>query len=85
MSASISLLALADSPSITSAGKTQLLLAAALGIVTVVLLIAAARFHPFIGLMLGTAVMGGVAGVAPADIVTSFVNGFGMKIGRAHV
>ena len=55
--------ALAAAASITSAGRTQLLVAAGLGILTVVLLIAAAKFHPFLALMIGTAVMGGVAGV----------------------
>jgi gluconate:H+ symporter, GntP family len=85
MTATLPLVAMADAPSITSAGKTQLLLAAALGIVTVVALIAAARFHPFIALMLGTAVMGGVAGVAPGDIVTSFVNGFGTTFGTVGI
>jgi gluconate:H+ symporter, GntP family len=82
---SLDLLALADDPAITSAGKGQLLTAAALGILTVILLIALLRFHPFIALMLGTAVMGGVAGVAPADIVTSFVNGFGTTFGSVGI
>jgi gluconate:H+ symporter, GntP family len=75
----------AATPSITNAGKTQLLVAAGLGIVTVVSLIAAAKFHPFLALMLGTAVMGGVAGVAPADIVTSFTTGFGTTFGSVGI
>jgi gluconate:H+ symporter, GntP family len=70
---------------ITSAGKDQLLLAAVLGILAVVALIAAAKFHPFLALMLGTAVMGGVAGVAPGDIVTSFTNGFGTTFGTVGI
>jgi GntP family gluconate:H+ symporter len=70
---------------ITDAGNTQLLVAAALGILTVVVLIAAAKFHPFIALMLGTAVMGGVAGVAPQDIVTSFTTGFGTTFGAVGI
>jgi GntP family gluconate:H+ symporter len=81
MTMSTHLLALADDP-ITSAGKGQLLIAAGLGIATVILLIAAVRFHPFIALMLGTAVMGGVAGVGPNDIVASFVAGFGTTFGN---
>jgi GntP family gluconate:H+ symporter len=80
-----SMVSLASAASITSAGKGQLITAAVLGIVTVILLIAAARFHPFIALMLGTAVMGGVAGVAPGDIVTSFTNGFGTTFGSVGI
>ena len=72
-------------PSITGAGKTQLIVAVTLGVITVVVLVAAAKFHPFIALMLGTAVMGGVAGVAPADIVTSFTNGFGTTFGAVGI
>jgi GntP family gluconate:H+ symporter len=76
---------IAAAPKITDAGKTQLLTAAVLGILSVVILIAAAKFHPFIALMLGTAVMGGVAGVAPADIVTSFTTGFGTTFGAVGI
>jgi GntP family gluconate:H+ symporter len=81
MTTSTHLLALADAP-ITTAGKDQLLIAAGLGIATVILLIAVVRFHPFIALMLGTAVMGGVAGVGPNDIVASFIDGFGTTFGN---
>ena len=52
---------------------------------SVVALIAAAKFHPFLALMLGTAVMGGVAGVAPADVVTSFTTGFGTTFGSVGI
>lgn len=73
-------LAGADEP-LTTAGDTQLIIAALLGIATVVLLITWAKFHPFLGLILGAAVMGAVAGVAPAAIVTSFTKGFGNTTG----
>ncbi len=76
---------LASAASITDAGKGQLLTAAILGIIVVVALIAAAKFHPFLALMLGTAVMGGVAGVAPADVVTSFTTGFGNTFGSVGI
>ena len=62
---------------LTDAGNGQLVLAALLGIATVVLLITVAKLHPFLGLILGAAVMGLVAGVAPGDVVTSFTKGFG--------
>ncbi|MGN0063474.1 MAG: GntP family permease [Nocardioides sp.] len=70
-----------DLEPLTDASDTRLLIAALLGIAAVVLLIVWAKFHPFIGLILGAAVMGGVAGVAPADIVTSFTGGFGGTVG----
>ena len=69
-----------DQP-LTDAGNTQLVVAALLGIATVVVLIVWAKVHPFLGLMLGTAVMGGVAAVAPLDIVESFTVGFGDTVG----
>jgi GntP family gluconate:H+ symporter len=73
--------AAADPAPLTKAGDGQLILAAVLGIAAVVLLITWAKFHPFLGLILGAAVMGAVAGVAPADIVTSFTKGFGNTTG----
>ncbi len=66
---------------LTDAGNTQLVVAALLGITTVVVLIVWAKLHPFLSLMLGAAVMGGVAGVAPLDIVASFTAGFGGTVG----
>ncbi|MEO6880776.1 MAG: SLC13 family permease [Mycobacteriaceae bacterium] len=73
-------LAAADKP-LSSAGNGQLVAAALLGIATVVLLIVWAKFHPFLGLILGTAVLGAVAAVAPGDIVKSFVSGLGSTFG----
>ena len=66
---------------LTDAGNGQLIIAAILGIATVVLLITWAKLHPFLGLILGSAVMGLVAGVAPGDVVTSFTKGFGSTTG----
>ena len=70
-----------DPPTLTDAGNTQIVLAALLGIAAVVVLIVWVKMHPFLALMLGTAVMGIVAGVAPLDIVTSFTTGFGGTVG----
>ena len=70
---------------LTDAGNTQLVIAALLGIAAVVLLITLAKLHPFIALMLGAAVMGGVAAVAPLDIVTSFTAGFGTTMGTVGI
>jgi len=66
---------------ITSAGTGQLVLAAVLGIAAVVLLIAWAKWHPFLALVLGAAVLGIVAGAAPDATVTSFTTGVGSTVG----
>jgi gluconate:H+ symporter, GntP family len=66
---------------ITDAGSGQLILAAVLGIAVVILLIAWAKWHPFLALILGSAVLGLVAGAGPGDIVTSFTNGLGTTVG----
>jgi GntP family gluconate:H+ symporter len=59
----------------------MLVLAALLGIATVVVLIVWLKLHPFLALILGSAVLGVVAGVAPGDIVTSFTTGLGATTG----
>ena len=66
---------------ITDAGTTQLVIAAILAIAAVVLLIAWAKFHPFLSLILGSAVLGLVAGASPGSTVTSFTNGLGSTVG----
>ncbi|YAL84683.1 gluconate:H+ symporter [Dermacoccaceae bacterium W4C1] len=66
---------------LTQAGDGQLLIAALLGIAAVVLLISWAKFHPFLALIIGSAVMGGAAFVGPQDIVDSFTKGFGSTTG----
>ena len=66
---------------ITSAGTGQLVLAAVLGIAVVVLLIAWAKWHPFLALIMGAAALGVVAGAAPDDFITSFTTGVGSTVG----
>jgi gluconate:H+ symporter, GntP family len=75
------LMVLASEQPLTDAGNSQLVLAALLGIATVVVLIVWGKVHPFLSLILGAAVMGAVAGVAPLDIVESFTVGFGDTVG----
>src|SRR3954451_16740616 len=58
-----------------------LIIAALLGIATVVVLITVLKVHPFLALILGAAVLGVVARVAVADIVTSFTTGLGSTTG----
>ena len=72
---------LAAEQPLTNAGNAQLIVAALLGIGTVVVTIVWGKVHPFVALILGTAVMGLTAGVAPLDIVESFTTGFGDTVG----
>ncbi|MEV6597741.1 SLC13 family permease [Actinoplanes sp. NPDC051346] len=66
---------------ITSAGTTQLVVAAILGIAAVILLIVLAKWHPFLALILGAGVLGIVAGAAPGATITSFKAGVGSTVG----
>lgn len=66
---------------LSDAGHTQLLLAALAGIATVVLTIVWAKFHPLLGLMLGTAVLALVAWVPPEPALQSFLAGLGSTFG----
>jgi gluconate:H+ symporter, GntP family len=59
----------------------QLILAALLGIATVVVLITWLKVHPFLALILGSGVLGIVAAVSVADLVTSFSGGVGTTVG----
>ncbi|MFG1604625.1 GntP family permease [Actinoplanes sp. NPDC049265] len=67
---------------ITDAGGTQLILAAVIGIAVVILLIAWARWHPFLALVLGAGALGIVAGAGPEDVVKSFTTGTGTTAGN---
>jgi GntP family gluconate:H+ symporter len=59
----------------------QLILAALLGIATVVVLITWLKVHPFLALIYGSFVLGVVAAVSVADVVTSFSAGVGATVG----
>jgi GntP family gluconate:H+ symporter len=72
---------LAADQTLSNAGSTQLVIAAVLGIATVVVLIVWAKFHPLLGLILGTAVLAAVAAVPPADALESFITGLGSTFG----
>jgi GntP family gluconate:H+ symporter len=61
--------------------STQLVIAALFGIATVVVLIVWLKVHPFVSLILGSGVLGVVAGVAPTDIIASFTTGLGATTG----
>ncbi|GGM92706.1 gluconate:H+ symporter, GntP family protein [Terrabacter tumescens] len=72
-------------PDIPYAGDGQLVAACILGILAVVLLITLGKVHPFLSLMLGSAVLGAVATMPPGDIVASFLDGFGSTSGSVGV
>ncbi|WP_194822783.1 SLC13 family permease [Micromonospora sp. S-DT3-3-22] len=76
----LTLLAAPTEPA-TNAGDTQLVVAALLGIAAVVLLIAWGKVHPFLALILGAAVLGVVAAMAPDTVIESFSAGVGSTVG----
>lgn len=66
---------------LSHASSGQLALAALAGIAVVVLAITAAKLHPFLALILGSAALALVAWVPGADAVDSFTTGFGKTVG----
>jgi GntP family gluconate:H+ symporter len=64
---------------------TRLVIAAILGIATVVLLITWLKVHPFLALILGSLLLGVVAGLAFSDTITSFQTGVGATVGSVGV
>ncbi|HEV7147953.1 MAG TPA: gluconate transporter, partial [Pedococcus sp.] len=67
-------LAAASTPAIPAG---RLVPAALLGIAVIVLLITRFKLHPFLGLTIGSLVVGAVAGVKLSTTVNSFSTGFG--------
>jgi GntP family gluconate:H+ symporter len=65
-----------------TSSSSLLVVAALLGIAVVVVLITVLKVHPFLALIIGSAVLGVVAGVAVSDIVTSFTAGVGSTVGN---
>ena len=64
-----------------TASNGVLVLAALLGIATVVVLITWLKMHPFLALILGSAVLGIVGGLGPTPTVDSFTKGVGSTVG----
>lgn len=65
----------------TAASDGRLIVAALAGIAAVVVLIAWAKVHPFLSLIIGAAVLGVVAGLAPTKMIDSFTGGVGSTVG----
>ncbi|TFV89791.1 SLC13 family permease [Blastococcus sp. CT_GayMR16] len=63
------------------ASDFRLVLAAVLGIAAVVLLITWLKVHPFLALILGSLLLGAVAGLGVSDTITSFTTGVGATVG----
>jgi gluconate:H+ symporter, GntP family len=63
------------------ASDFRLILAALLGIAAVVLLITWLKMHPFLALILGSLLLGVVAGLGMSDTITSFTTGVGATVG----
>ena len=70
---------------VPSAGHSVLVTAALLGIVTVVVLITWLKVHPFLALILGSGVLGLVAGLGAAKTITSFTAGVGATVGSVGI
>jgi GntP family gluconate:H+ symporter len=83
---SVELLAAAPAPPpITDAGHLQLGIAALTGIAVIVLLITRWKMHAFLALIIGTGVLGAVAGAPLADTITSFTTGLGTTVAGVGV
>ena len=77
----MTLLAAADA----GGSDIQLILAAILGIAVVVVLITWLKVHPFLALILGSLLLGIIAGLAFTDTIASFQAGVGATVGNVGV
>jgi gluconate:H+ symporter, GntP family len=68
-----------------SAGDTQLIVAAILGIAAIVILISWLKLHPFISLAIGALSVGVAANLGLAKSIVSFSNGFGATMGGVGI
>ena len=81
----VPVLAQSQAPPAPTAGGGQLILAALLGILAVVLLISWLQVHPFLALIAGSAVVGIVGGLGAAKTIKSFTLGTGATLGTVGV
>jgi GntP family gluconate:H+ symporter len=65
----------------SSPGSAQLIAAALIGIAVVVVLITWLKVHPFLSLIIGSLVLGVIAGLGLDKTITSFTNGVGSTTG----
>ncbi|WP_420099410.1 GntP family permease [Corynebacterium sp.] len=69
----------------STAGDSQLVVAAVIGIALIIGLIVWAKLNPFLSLMIGSAVLALVAGTPLVDAFGSFTQGFGGTVGDVGV
>ncbi|GIG22978.1 gluconate transporter [Cellulomonas chitinilytica] len=72
----------ADPPDVS---ETRLIVAAVIGIATIVLLIVALKLHPFLALTIGSGVLAVAAGIPYPDAFTSFSAGLGTTVAGVGV
>jgi GntP family gluconate:H+ symporter len=70
-------LILAQAATAPPASPARLVIAALVGIALIVVLITRFKVHPFLGLTLGSLVVGGIAGLPVATAIASYTKGFG--------
>lgn len=75
----------ADTAPLTSASSTQLIIAACLGIAAIIVLISWTKIHPFLSLMLGSAVLAVAAGIDFTKTFSSFSSGLGSTVAGVGV
>lgn len=75
----------ADAESTVTAGESQLVVAAVIGIALIIGLIVWAKLNPFLSLMIGSAVLALVAGTPLVEAFGSFTEGFGGTVGDVGV
>jgi GntP family gluconate:H+ symporter len=75
--AAMTYLAATSKPGPWDTHDTRLIVAALIGIALIVVLITAAKMHPFLALVLGSAFVGIASGVGVADVITNFEQGVG--------
>lgn len=63
-----------------SGHDSRLIVAALAGVLTIVVLITQLKVHPFLALMLGSGVLGAIAGMSLDKIISSFGDGLGTTI-----
>jgi GntP family gluconate:H+ symporter len=68
-----------------SGHDTRLIVAAVAGVAAIVVLITQLKVHPFLALMLGSGVLGAVAGMSLSKLITSFSNGLGTTVASVGV
>ena len=77
MTATVLPVLLAQASTAPPASGTRLVVAALIGIALIVVLITRFKVHPFLALTIGSLVVAGIAGLAVAAAITSYLKGFG--------